>query len=191
LLACLRYRGLCQASKQYKREAKGRHTLLSVGQHENQERQSDGFSLSVLETFQSALTAEDRKSAEEEFKAFAEEFEDKYAKAVECVRDDLEQLMAFMQFPAQHWVHLRTTNPIESGFAPAKGRTKKTKGAGSRKAGLAMAFKLMEVAQSRWRRINAPQLIPLVVAGIPFPDGVQAHVQAVEVAESQQQRVAA
>ena len=76
-----------------------------------------------------------------------------------------------MQFPAAHWVHLRTTNPIEAAFAPAKGRARKTKGAGSRRAGLAMAFKLIESSQQRWRKINAPHLVGQVRAGRRFPDG--------------------
>jgi transposase-like protein len=74
-------------------------------------------------------------------------------------------------FPAEHWLHLRTTNPVESTFATVKARTKKTKGAGSRKAGLAMAFTLLLAAQKRWRRVNAPHLVALVKAGVKFPNG--------------------
>jgi len=79
--------------------------------------------------------------------------------------------LTFLDFPAEHWIDLRTTNPIESAFATVKARTKQTKGAGSRKAGLAMAFKLLLAAQSHWRRVNAPRLVALVKAGVEFPDG--------------------
>jgi transposase-like protein len=81
-------------------------------------------------------------------------------------------LFTFMEFPAEHWIHLRTTNVIESVFSPAKGRAKKTKGAGSRKAGQAMAFKLITGAQGRWRKINAPHLLEWVRQGVRFRDGV-------------------
>ena len=85
-------------------------------------------------------------------------------------------------FPAEHWIHLRTTNPIESTFATVKARTKKTKGAGSRKAGLAMAFKLLLDAEKRWRRVNAPHLVALVQAGVKFVDGQQQKLSQVQVA---------
>ncbi len=76
-----------------------------------------------------------------------------------------------MDYPAAHWLHLRTTNAIESTFATVKARTRSTKGARSRKAGLAMAFKLLLMAEKRWRRVNAPHLVALVQADITFPDG--------------------
>jgi putative transposase len=117
------------------------------------------------------MYAPDQASAQEEIGRFREEFGEKYAKAVACLEEDQEELLTFMQFPAAHWVHLRTTNPIEATFAPAKGRVKKTKGAGSRRAGLAMAFKLIESAQQRWRKINAPELVRQVREGVRFPDG--------------------
>jgi putative transposase len=117
------------------------------------------------------MYAPDQESAREEIDRFREEFGEKYAKAVACLEEDQEELLTFMQFPAAHWVHLRTTNPIEAAFAPAKGRAKKTKGAGSRRAGLAMAFKLIESSQQRWRKINAPHLVGQVREGRRFPDG--------------------
>ena len=88
------------------------------------------------------------------------------------VTDDLERLLAFHDFPAEHHVHLRTTNPIESSFATVRLRQRVTKSAGSRSAGLAMAYKLVDAAQQRWRRVNAPQLVAVVRAGGVFADGV-------------------
>ena len=90
---------------------------------------------------------------------------------METLTKDQDQLLTFFDFPAEHWIHLRTTNPVESPFATVKARTKVTKGAGSRKAGLAMAFKLLLAAEQRWRRINAPHLAALVKAGVKFPNG--------------------
>jgi len=84
---------------------------------------------------------------------------------------DQDKLFTFFDFPAEHWIHLRTTNPIESAFSTVKARTKRTKGAGSRKAGLAMAFKLLLGAEKHWRKINAPHLVALVQAGVEFADG--------------------
>jgi transposase-like protein len=80
-------------------------------------------------------------------------------------------LLAFYDFPAEHWIHLRTTNPIESTFATVRHRTKITRGPGSRAAGLAMAFKLIQAAQDRWRAVNAPHLVALVRAGATFEAG--------------------
>ena len=95
----------------------------------------------------------------------------KFGKAVAKITDDLEVLLAFYDYPAEHWIHLRTTNPIESTFATVRHRTKITRGPGSRAAGLAMAFKLIEAAQDRWRAVNAPHLVALVRAGAVFVDG--------------------
>ena len=81
-------------------------------------------------------------------------------------------MLTFFAYPAEHWQHLRTTNPIESAFATVKGRMRKTKGAGSRTACLGMAFKLALSAQDHWRKVNAAHLVALVRAGIPFKDGV-------------------
>ncbi|WP_031170814.1 IS256 family transposase [Streptosporangium roseum] len=112
--------------------------------------------------------AEDKEYAERAVKAFQAA---KYPKAVAKVVDDLQVLLAFYDYPAEHWVHLRTTNPIESTFATVRHRTKVTKGPGSRAAGLAMAFKLIESAQRRWRAVNAPHLVALVRAGATFVKG--------------------
>jgi putative transposase len=117
------------------------------------------------------MYAPDRESALEEIALFSEEYGARYSKAVETLTKDQDQLLTFFDFPAEHWIHLRTTNPIESTFSTVKARTKKTKGAGSRKAGLAMAFKLLLAAEKRWRRVNAPHLAALVKAGVEFSDG--------------------
>jgi len=117
------------------------------------------------------MYAPDRESALEESAVFDKEYGARYPKAAETLAKDQEQMLTFFDFPAEHWRHLRTTNPIESTFATVKARTKKTKGAGSRKAGLAMAWKLLIAAQQRWRRVNAPHLVALVKAGVEFPDG--------------------
>jgi len=81
-------------------------------------------------------------------------------------------LLTFFDYPAEHWLHLRTTNPIESTFSPVRARTRVTKGPGSRQAGLAMVFKLLEAAESRWRAVNGPHLVALVRAGARFDKGV-------------------
>lgn len=117
------------------------------------------------------MRAPDRHSALEDIERFSQEYQAKYPKAVETLTKDQDELLTFFDFPAEHWIHLRTTNPIESTFSTVKARTKKTKGAGSRKAGLAMAFKLLLAAEKRWRRINAPHLVALVQAGVKFSDG--------------------
>jgi len=117
------------------------------------------------------MYAPDRQSALEDMQRFAQEFRAKYPKAVECLLKDQDELLTFFDFPAEHWTHLRTTNPIESAFSTVKARTKRTKGAGSRQAGLAMAFKLLLGAQKRWRKITAPHLVALVQAGVKFLDG--------------------
>jgi putative transposase len=117
------------------------------------------------------MRAPDRESALEDMARFSEEFSARYPKAVETLTKDQDQLLTFFDFPAEHWIHLRTTNPVESPFATVKARTKVTKGAGSRKAGLAMAFKLLLAAERHWRRVNAPHLVALVRAGVKFPNG--------------------
>jgi transposase-like protein len=115
--------------------------------------------------------AEDKAHALDAVKKFEATYGAKFPKAVAKITDDLEQLLAFYDFPAEHWVHLRTTNPIESTFATVRNRSKITKGPGSRAAGIAMAYKLIEAAQSRWRAVNAPHLVALVRAGAKFENG--------------------
>ena len=115
--------------------------------------------------------AEDRDHARRAAAAFKLAYGAKFAKAVAKVTDDLDELLAYYDYPAEHWIHLRTTNPIESTFATVRHRTKVTKGPGSKAAGLAMAFKLIEAAQARWRAVNAPHLVALVRNGATFKSG--------------------
>jgi putative transposase len=116
--------------------------------------------------------AEDREHAEQAIAQFAADYGAKWPKAVAKVTDDIEALLAFYDFPAEHWVHLKTTNPVESTFATVRLRTRVTKGPGSKQAGLAMAFKLLEAAEQRWRAVNGPHLVALVRAGAVFQKGV-------------------
>ncbi len=119
--------------------------------------------------WQAATKAE----AEKAFDLFAATYRAKYGKATDCLAKDREELLAFYDFPAEHWVHLRTTNPIESTFATVRLRTAKTKGSGSRSACLTMVFKLMEAAARGWRLLNGSPLLPKVIAGVRFVDGVE------------------
>lgn len=115
--------------------------------------------------------AEDRDHAVAAAKRFDAEFRPKWPKAADKIRDDLDRLLTFYDFPAEHWLHLKTSNPIESTFSTVRLRTRVTKGPGSRAAGLAMAFKLIESAQDRWRAVNGPHLVALVRAGATFRKG--------------------
>lgn len=115
--------------------------------------------------------AQDKDHALKAVKAFEAAYGAKWPKATAKITDDVDVLLAFYDYPAEHWVHLRTTNPIESTFATVRLRQRVTKGPGSRAAGIAMAFKLIESAQTRWRAVNAPQLVPLVRAEATFEKG--------------------
>src|SRR5918912_2135340 len=117
------------------------------------------------------MNAESKEAADLAIDQFAATYGAKYPKAVDKVLKDRDALLAHFDFPAEHWLHLRTTNAIESTFATVRLRTNKTKGPGSRSAGLAMAYKLLEAAQARWRCVNAPHLVALVRAGATFVDG--------------------
>ncbi len=112
-----------------------------------------------------------RRAAAEAFDLFAATYQAKYPKAVECLEKDRDVLLTFYDFPAEHWIHLRTTNPIESTFATVRLRHKKTKGNGSRRACLAMVFKLCLSAEKRWRKLNSHELIQDVIVGVTFIDG--------------------
>lgn len=127
--------------------------------------------------------AENKKEAENAIEAFAGEFSAKWPKAVSKITGEKEALLAFYDYPAEHWRHLRTSNPIESVFAPVRARTDITKGPGSREAGLAMIYKLMEAAEGRWRKLTGAHLVALVRAGAEFRNG--------ELVEGSEEKVAA
>ena len=128
--------------------------------------------------------AETRKDAEAALDAFIETYGRKYEKAAECVAKDRDALLAFYHFPAEHWKHLRTTNPIESAFATVRHRTTRSKGCLSNKTALAMIFKLAQVAEKSWRRLKGYSLLPKVILGVKFNDGI-------EIVKSQSQTAAA
>ena len=119
------------------------------------------------------VEAATRKDAGRAIDAFVAEFEPKWPKAAEKLTKDREQLLTFYDFPAEHWRHLRTTNPIESSFATVKLRTRVTKGAGSKDAALAMAYKLLDAAQDRWRMLNGAELVKELLDGATFKDGIK------------------
>ena len=119
------------------------------------------------------MNAPTQAECEKLMKAFVAEYEAKYPKATKALLADSDKLMTHFDFPAEHWKHLRTTNPIESTFATVKLRQRVTKGAGSRRAGLANAFRLLLLAQASWRRLDGRELLPLVRAGVTFKDGVR------------------
>jgi putative transposase len=125
-----------------------------------------------------------KKDALTAFDAFVEAWGVKYDKAVECLIKDRDALLAFYDFPAEHWKHLRTTNVIESSFATVRHRTVRSKGCLSNKTALAMIFKLAEAAERSWRRLNGHNLLPKLILGVKFADGI-------EVVKSQAQDAAA
>ena len=116
--------------------------------------------------------ADTREHANQAFDLFVKTYEAKYPKAAECLTKDREVLLAFYDFPAEHWIHLRTTNPIESTFATVRLRTKRTKGCGSRIACLTMVYKLMQSASKKWRLLNGAQVLVEVLRGTIFIDGI-------------------
>jgi putative transposase len=128
--------------------------------------------------------AETRKDAEAALDVFVETYSRKYEKAAECVAKDRDALLAFYDFPAEHWKHLRTTNPIESAFATVRHRTTRSKGCLSNKTALAMIFKLAQAAEKSWRRLKGYSLLPKVILGVKFNDGI-------EIVKSQSQTAAA
>ena len=125
----------------------------------------------IKEALQDIWMAETRAAAYQAYDNCLARFEAKYPRAMECLAKDKESLLAFYDFPAEHWVHLRTTNPIESVFATVRLRTGKTKNCGSRKTTLTMAYKLMIIAQKKWRRLRGYRLLADVIHGVRFKDG--------------------
>ncbi len=125
----------------------------------------------IKEALQDIWKAETRKEANKAYASCVTRFEDKYPGAMQCLMKDKEAMLAFYNFPAKHWQHIRTSNPIESVFATVRLRTTRTKNCGSRKMTLAMAWKLMTVAQNKWRRLRGYKLLADVVNGVKFKDG--------------------
>ena len=117
--------------------------------------------------------SETKAEAHQAFDAFLETYQAKYPKATDCLAKDRDALLSFYDFPAEHWRHLRTTNPIESTFATIRLRHRRTKGSGSRVASLTMMFKLAESAAKRWRLLNGHELLPAVIQGVVFQDGIR------------------
>jgi putative transposase len=128
---------------------------------------------SAKHELQQIWMASTRAEAHRAFAAFVATYESKYPKAAACLNKDRDELLAFYDFPAEHWSHLRTTNPIESTFATVRLRTEKTKGAGTRAACLTMTFKLVQCAQRRWNRLKGSGLLREVIDGIQFIDGIR------------------
>ena len=118
--------------------------------------------------------AETRNDAEAAFEAFTEAYAVKYDRAVDCLAKDREALLAFYDFPAEHWRHLRTSNPIESTFATVRHRTVRAKGCLSNRTALAMIFKLAQAAEKSWRRLNGHNQLPKLIQGVKFIDGIEA-----------------
>ena len=127
----------------------------------------------MKESLQDIWMAETRDEAYKAFRLFEQRYGAKYPKATECLVKDKDEMLAFYDFPAEHWTHVRTTNPIESMFATVRLRTNKTKSCGSRKTTLAMAFKLMKTAESNWRRLRGFKLLADVIKGVKFQDGIR------------------
>ena len=127
----------------------------------------------VKEVLHNIWGAETRESAEKAYEDCIERFSPKYPKAMNCLAKDKESMMAFYNFPAENWQHIRTTNPIESVFATVRLRTTRTKNCGSRNTTLAMAFKLIETAQTRWQRLRGYKHLADVITGVKFTNGVR------------------
>lgn len=126
--------------------------------------------------------AETREDAHKAFERTLKRFEAKYPKAMDCLAKDRDVLLAFYDYPAEHWVHIRTTNPIESTFATVRLRTKRSRNCGSRETTLTMVFKLLQSAQQRWKRIKGFRKLELVVNNVQFRDGEQVIDQSDRVA---------
>jgi putative transposase len=117
--------------------------------------------------------AESRADAEKAFNRFLARYRPKYDKAADCLAKDREALLAFYDFPAEHWKHIRTSNPIESTFATVRHRTTRTKGCLSHETGMIMVFKLIQAAQNSWRRLDGQNQLPKVITGVKFADGIE------------------
>ena len=146
----------------------GRRRLVRHGHLPERRQQSK-----AKRALQEIWMAETKKDALAAFDAFIETWGVKYDKAVECLIKDRDALLAFYDFPAEHWKHLRTTNPIESSFATVRHRTVRSKGCLSNKTALAMIFKLAEAAEKNWRRLDGHNQLPKIILGVEFTDGIE------------------
>ena len=157
-------------------------SLRSVGQRPEQASQEPAGESHTRAS--GHLDGRDQKGGAAALDAFVETYRVKYDKAVACLAKDRDALLAFYDFPAEHWKHLRTTNPIESTFATIRHRTVRSKGCLSNKTALALIFKLAQAAEKSWRRLDGHHHLPKVIRGVTFTDGV-------EVVSRQAQAVAA
>lgn len=122
---------------------------------------------------QNIWMAETKEDASKAFDLFIEKYQAKYPKATHCLSKDREDLLNFYDFPAEHWKHIRTTNPIESTFATVKHRTKRLKNCLSRQTAFVMVFKLIKEAEKRWRRLDGKNQLPKVISGVKFNNGCE------------------
>ena len=134
--------------------------------------------------------AETKRDALAAFDAFVEIYDIKYEKAVECLTKDRDALLPFYNFPAEHWKHLRTSNPVESTFATVRHRTVRSKGCLSNKTALAMVFKLAQAAEKHWRRLDGQNQLPKVILGISFIDGIEIAKEQAQTARHQHSIIA-
>lgn len=121
--------------------------------------------------------AENREEAGKAFALFLDKYGAKYSQATECLAKDRDELLAFYDFPAEHWKHIRTTNPIESTFATVRHRTKRSKGCLSRETAFIMVFKLLKDAEKTWRKIDGKNQLPKLISGVKFSDGLEVLVE--------------
>ena len=117
--------------------------------------------------------AESRDEAEKAFNGFFAKYKAKYDKAADCLAKDRETLLAFYDFPAEHWKHIRTSNPIENTFATVRHRTTRAKGCLSHDTGMIMVFKLIQAAQASWRKLDGQNQLPKLIEGVKFTDGLE------------------
>jgi len=161
-----------------------RPALLGTQDRQRAEQVAEEPAVESQARLQEIWMAETKKDALAAFDVFVETWGVKYDKAVECLVKDRDALLAFYDFPAEHWKHLRTTNVVESSFATVRHRTVRSKGCLSNKTALAMIFKLAEAAEKSWRRLDGRNQLPKVILGVKFTDGI-------EVVRSQAQAAAA
>jgi len=150
-----------------------RAALLGAQDRQRTRQVAEEPAAEAKRALQEIWMAETKAVAELAFDAFIESYTPKYEKAADCLSKDRDALLAFYDFPAEHWKHLRTTNPIESTFATVRHRTIRSKGCLSNRTALAMVFKLLEAAQKSWRRLDGHNQLPKLVLGVTFNNGIE------------------